>query len=142
MTPYNVPAFIMYRNAVAPTFKLEWEVGERKMLIISVGTGSSTPLGPGAQHPSRSVFEVALGIAGELMNGVAYDQDINCRMVGRCVFGPPLDREVGTLVPDAPLGLSWQIVPSLMSEMMQDQDAARTSRGHDGDPAHEQARHR
>jgi hypothetical protein len=44
-----------------------------------------------------------LGIAGELMNGMAYDQDINCRTTGRCVFGPPLDREVGTLIPNAPL---------------------------------------
>ncbi|HEY8650786.1 MAG TPA: hypothetical protein VIL70_07720, partial [Chthoniobacterales bacterium] len=53
--------------------------------------------------PSRSVFEVAMGIAGELMNGMAYDQDINCRTVGRCIFGPPLDREVGNLVPDVPI---------------------------------------
>lgn len=103
VTPYNVPAFVMYRNAVAPPFNLDWETGERKMLIISVGTGSTPRLGPDAQHPSRSVFEVAVGIAGELMNGMAYDQDINCRTVGRCVFGPPLDREVGALIPDAPI---------------------------------------
>ena len=37
------------------------------------------------------------------MNGMAYDQDINCRTVGRCVFGAPLDREVGNLVPDVPI---------------------------------------
>jgi predicted acylesterase/phospholipase RssA len=103
VTPYNVPAFVLYRNAVALPFKLNWETGERKMLNISIGTGSTPRLGPDAQHPSRSVFEVALGIAGELMNGMAYDQDINCRTTGRCVFGPPLDREVGTLIPNAPL---------------------------------------
>ena len=103
VTPYNMPAFVMYRNAVAPPFKLDWERGERKMLIISIGTGSIPLLGPDAQNPSRSIFEVAMGIAGELMNGMAYDQDINCRTVGRCVFGAPLDREVGNLVPDAPL---------------------------------------
>jgi uncharacterized protein len=94
----------MYRNAVAPPFKLEWERGERKMLIFSIGTGSIPLLGPGARHPSRSITEVAIGIAGELMNGMAYDQDINCRTVGRCIFGPPLDREVGDLVPDVPIG--------------------------------------
>jgi uncharacterized protein len=79
----------MYRMAVAPPFKLEWDVGESKMLVISAGTGSIPRLGSDAQHPSRSVFEVALGIAGELMNGMAYDQDINCRTIGRCVFGAP-----------------------------------------------------
>jgi uncharacterized protein len=103
VTPYNIPAFVMYRNAVLPPFKLEWEKGERKMILISIGTGSTPQLGPTAQNPSRSVFEVAMGIAGELMNGMAYDQDINCRTVGRCVFGPVLDREVWDLVPDAPL---------------------------------------
>ena len=103
VTPYNVPAFVMYRNAVAPPFKLEWERGERKMLLVSIGAGSIPLLGPDAQNPSRSVFEVAMGIAGELMNGMAYDQDINCRTVGRCIFGPPLDREVWDLVPDVPL---------------------------------------
>jgi uncharacterized protein len=56
-----------------------------------------------ARHPSRSIIEVAIGIAGELMNGMAYDQDINCRTVGRCIFGSPLDREVGDLVPDVPI---------------------------------------
>jgi len=73
------------------------------MLIISIGTGSIPLLGPDAKNPSRSVFEVAMWIAGELMNGMAYDQDINCRTVGRCVFGAPLDREVGSLAPDVPI---------------------------------------
>jgi uncharacterized protein len=79
VTPYNTPAFVMYRNAVDPPFKLEWERGERKMLIISIGTSSPPLLGPYARNPSRSVFEAAVGIAVELMNGMAYDQDINCR---------------------------------------------------------------
>jgi hypothetical protein len=91
------------RTAVAPPYKLEWERGERKMLIISIGAGSIPRLGPTAENPSRSIFEVASGIAGELMSGMAYDQDINCRTVGRCVFGAPLDREVGDLVPDVAL---------------------------------------
>jgi hypothetical protein len=33
------------------------------------------------------------------MSQALFDQDINCRTVGRCVVGPPLDREVGDLVP-------------------------------------------
>lgn len=103
VTPYNVPAFVMYRTAVSPPYKLEWKRGERKMLIISISTGSLPRLGRTAQNPSRSIIEVAADISGELMNGMAYDQDINCRTVGRCVFGAPLDREVGDLVPDVPL---------------------------------------
>ncbi len=103
VTPYNVPAFVMYRTAVAPPYKLEWERGERKMLILSIGTGAIPRLGRTAQNPSRSIIEVAADISGELMNGMAYDQDVNCRTVGRCVFGAPLDREVGDLIPAVPL---------------------------------------
>src|SRR6202040_474322 len=55
VTPYNIPAFVMYRTAVAPPFKLEWDRGESKMLIISIGTGSIPLLGPDARNPSRSV---------------------------------------------------------------------------------------
>jgi hypothetical protein len=102
VTPYNIPAFLMYRMVASPPFKLEWELGERKMLIVSLGTGSAPKLGPDAQNPHRTFVEIAASIAGEMMNGMAYDQDINCRTVGRCVFGPPLDREVGTLVPSDP----------------------------------------
>ena len=101
VTPYNIPAFLMYRMAVSLPFRLGWAYGEDKMLVVSLGTGSAPRLGPQAQHPQRSVVEIAASIAGEMMNGMAYDQDINCRTVGRCVFGPPLDREVGTLISDA-----------------------------------------
>lgn len=103
VTPYNIPAFILYRNAVAPPFKLEWNRGESKMLLVSVGTGAIPLLGPDAANPSRTIVKVGMGIAGELMNGMAYDQDINCRTVGRCTFGAPLDREVHDLIPPAPL---------------------------------------
>ena len=27
------------------------------------------------------------------------DQDLNCRTIGRCVYGAPIDREVGDLIP-------------------------------------------
>jgi uncharacterized protein len=34
-----------------------------------------------------------------LMSQAAFDQDINCRTVGRCTYCRPLDSEVGDLVP-------------------------------------------
>jgi hypothetical protein len=33
------------------------------------------------------------------MYGIQVDQDVNCRTVGRCTFGAPLDREILDLVP-------------------------------------------
>ena len=102
-TPYNNPAFQMYRTATAAPFKLCWETGEDKMLIISVGTGSAPQLGQRPYEADRSMVGIAMAIAPEMMSGMAYDQDINCRVVGRCVFGASLDREVGDLIPAQPL---------------------------------------
>src|SRR5882724_1459828 len=36
---------------------------------------------------------------GAVDEGAVVDQDINCRTVGRCVYGAPIDREVGDLIP-------------------------------------------
>lgn len=33
------------------------------------------------------------------MYGIQVDQDVNCRMVGRCTYGVHLDREILDLVP-------------------------------------------
>jgi hypothetical protein len=33
------------------------------------------------------------------MYAMQVDQDINCRTVGRCIFGAPIDRELGDVIP-------------------------------------------
>ena len=33
------------------------------------------------------------------MYSASVDQDINCRMIGRCVYGAEIDREVGDMIP-------------------------------------------
>jgi uncharacterized protein len=98
VTPYNNPAFLMFRNATASPFNLNWDTGEDKLLLLSFGTGSRPALGPDADNANRNLFQIASNIATELMNGMAYDQDINCRTVGRCTFGEALDREVGNMI--------------------------------------------
>src|SRR5690606_14330655 len=41
VTHYNNPAFLMYRMATQKAYGLEWETGEKKLMIVSVGTGSA-----------------------------------------------------------------------------------------------------
>ncbi len=48
----------------------------------------------GSTRPTR-----VAGLPGELMYGIHVEQDINCRTVGRCTYGAPLDREVLDLIP-------------------------------------------
>ena len=98
-TAYNCPAFLLARMVTEPAYGLGWPRGERKLGIVSIGTGSGPVLGATADEPNPNVVSAAVTTLSALMSQALFDQDINCRTVGRCVHGPPLDREVGDLVP-------------------------------------------
>ena len=99
VTPYNNPAFLLYRMATEPAYRLKWSTGERNLLLVSVGTGAAETLGATAAAPNKNIVSTVTGLPGELMYGIQVDQDINCRTVGRCTHGAPLDREILDLVP-------------------------------------------
>lgn len=94
VTPYNNPAFLMYRMATQPSYNLNWETGENNLLIISVGTGSAPT--EGEYH---NLLGSLKGLPTNLMYAMQVDQDINCRTVGRCTFGAPIDRELNYMIP-------------------------------------------
>lgn len=99
VTPYNNPAFLLYRMATLPEYRLGWEQGEKEMMLISVGTGSGPTAGATVADPSASMMENAKGVPSALMYAAQVDQDINCRTVGRCVHGARIDRELCDLIP-------------------------------------------
>jgi hypothetical protein len=99
VTPYNNPAFLLYRFATEPAYRLNWKKGERQLLLVSVGTGAAPSLGAGPSNPDRNIGSTLLSVPGTLMYGVAVDQDINCRAVGRCTYGDVIDRELLDMIP-------------------------------------------
>ena len=99
VTPYNNPAFVLYRFATDPAYRLNWPKGERNLLLVSVGTGAAPTTGATAEDPESNMLSTGLGIPGALMYGTLVDQDINCRAVGRCTFGSVIDRELLDMVP-------------------------------------------
>jgi uncharacterized protein len=100
VTPYNNPAFLLYRMATQPSYNLNWERGEEKMLIVSVGTGAAP-----SEGEYRNLLDVATGIPNNLMYAMQVDQDVNCRTIGRCTYGDEIDREIGTMISDQPLSV-------------------------------------
>ena len=101
VTPHNNPTWLLYRMATEPGYNLNWARGEDKMLVISVGTGSS-PKGDDGVLLERSVMGRLLGsakIPGALIQSSMVDQDTNCRHIGRCVSGAVLDSEIGDMIP-------------------------------------------
>jgi hypothetical protein len=102
VTPHNNPAFLLYRMATEPAYRLNWQPGERNLFLLSVGTGAAESLGATAAAPNKNIVSNLAGLPGDLMYGIQVDQDINCRTVGRCTYGPRLDNEVLDLIPREP----------------------------------------
>ncbi len=101
VTPYNNPAFLLYRMATVSAYNLDWETGESNLLLVSVGTGAAPKLDTNVSGAGKFLLTNAALIPGALMYGSLVDQDINCRVTGRCVHGAPIDSELGDLIPAA-----------------------------------------
>jgi uncharacterized protein len=110
LTPYNNPAFLLVRMATAKPYRLGWETGEDKLLVMSVGTGSAPKLDAEVYSGGKNLFSNLVNFPAALMYGAQIDQDINCRVIGRCIHGgefdlelgrcdTDIDREIGDLIP-------------------------------------------
>ena len=95
LTPYNNPAFLLFRMATQPAYRLKWKTGEQNLLLVSVGTGAAAGVTDAVE---RNIVGNMQNLPSELMYGIQVEQDINCRTLGRCVHGSEIDREMGNLV--------------------------------------------
>lgn len=101
-TVYNNPSFLLFRMAVEPAYRLGWATGERELLVVSVGTGSAPVLGTTVEDPETNLVAAALNTLSALMSQASVDQDVNCRVIGRCSYGGIVDREIHDLMADDP----------------------------------------
>jgi predicted acylesterase/phospholipase RssA len=113
MTPYNNPAFLLYRMATSEAYRLNWASGEGQLLLVSIGTGQAASAGPDAESGHRNLFANIANIPGNLMYAATVEQDLSCRTIGRCVYGAPIDREVGDLVPRNEQGIPISLAQDL-----------------------------
>ena len=95
LTPYNNPAFLIARMATHPAYRLNWSTGEQNLLVMSVGTGSAATADADVDGGGKNAFSNLVSFPGALMYGSAVDQDINCRIIGRCIHGGEFDKELG-----------------------------------------------
>jgi len=99
LTPYNNPSFLLARMATTKQYNLDWDADENNLLVMSVGTGSAPKVDAEVYSSGKSAFTNLANFPAALMYGAQVDQDINCRTMGRCVYGAPIDRELGDLIP-------------------------------------------
>ncbi len=97
ITMYNNPAFQAFLMATIAPYKMEWPVGEDKLLVVSIGTGTSPQANADLEPGEMNVMYNATSIPSALMSAALNEQDLLCRVFGHCLAGDELDREVGDL---------------------------------------------
>jgi patatin-like phospholipase/acyl hydrolase len=98
ITMYNNPSFQAFLMATVEPFNLNWSVGQEKMLIVSVGTGTSPDANADLRPDEMNVLYNASSLPSALMFAALNEQDFLCRVFGSCLAGDPLDREMGDMI--------------------------------------------
>jgi patatin-like phospholipase/acyl hydrolase len=98
ITMYNNPAFQAFLMATVETYNLNWPAGEDKLLVVSVGTGTSPDANLNLQPGEMNLLYNAASLPSALMFAASNEQDFLCRVFGKCLAGDPLDREVGDMI--------------------------------------------
>jgi uncharacterized protein len=98
ITMYNNPSFQALLMATVEPFNLNWPTGEDKILLVSVGTGTSPYANADLRPGEMNVLYNATSIPSALMFAALNEQDFLCRVFGKCLAGDPLDKEVGDMI--------------------------------------------
>ncbi len=98
ITMYNNPSFQTFLMATLAPYKLGWETGADKMLMISLGTGTCPEANEDLSPGDMNLLYNAQSLPSALMNAALNEQDILCRSFGKCLYGDAIDREIGDLI--------------------------------------------
>ncbi|MCB1859037.1 MAG: patatin-like phospholipase family protein [Gammaproteobacteria bacterium] len=114
ITMYNNPAFQTFLMATLGPYRLNWETGADKMLIISLGTGTSPDANNDLSPGEMNLIYNATSLPSALMLAALNEQDTLCRIFGRCLNGEELDREIGDLI-DRDGSIHWPLQEKLFT---------------------------
>ena len=98
VTMYNNPAFQAFLMATVEPFNLNWSASESKLLVVSVGSGTSPYANADLRPDEMNVLYNATSIPSALMFAALNEQDFLCRTFGKCLAGDALDREIGDMI--------------------------------------------
>lgn len=110
LTPHNNPALKLFQMATLPEYRLEWSSGVDRMLLVSVGTGRVENLSDTIDANGTGIWRTAGAAPGWLMAGASAENDLMCRMLGECRFGPKIDNEVGCVTSNRRYGKLFSYV--------------------------------
>lgn len=97
ITMYNNPVFQAFLMATVEPYKMGWATGEDQLLVVSVGTGTSPKANADLAPDEMNLVYNASSLPSALMFAALNEQDLLCRVFGKCLAGDPLDREIHDL---------------------------------------------
>ncbi len=97
LTMYNNPAFQLFLMSTLDAYRLGWHTGEDRLLLVSVGTGAAANANADLLPGDMNLLYNASSIPAALMYAASNEQDLLCRVFGRCRHGSGLDLEVGDI---------------------------------------------
>ena len=97
VSAYNNPALIAFLFAALPEYRINWETGEDRLLVVSAGTGACRKY-PMKKSPHRmNLLEQAEFAFNLTIDSLVMHEDLLCRLWGKCLCGPQIDSEIGDL---------------------------------------------
>lgn len=98
ITMYNNPAFQLFLMATTAPYNLCWKTGSDDLLLVSIGTGTSSLANKDLQAGQMNLLYNAASIPAALMSAALRQQDFLCRVFGECRYGTAIDREIGDMI--------------------------------------------
>jgi hypothetical protein len=108
ITPFNNPALIAVLTATLPQYRIGWPTGREALHVISVGTGTTRAHLPSKLAEKINLIDQFDFLVPALIDAAAVQQDLLCRILGDCLFGERIDRELGDVATPTLLGAAEQ----------------------------------
>lgn len=97
ITPYNNPALLAAMMTTLPSYGVAWPTGCDKLSLISIGTGVRRAKMRRLFSKQVNLFDQLGHAIPALITATALEQDVICRILGNCVHGESIDREIGRI---------------------------------------------
>jgi len=126
ITPFNNPSLIAVLIATMPQYRIGWPTGRNKIHLVSIGTGQERDHLPPKGAEDITVMDQLEWMAPALIDAAALQQDMLCRVLGDCLYGAPIDREVGALGTPSLLSAQEQKFSYVRYDKLLDDSAPRS----------------
>jgi uncharacterized protein len=120
ITTYNNPSFQSFLMATTEPYNVNWPAGEDRLLVVSIGTGTSSDANSDLNPEEMNLLYNAGSIPSALMFAALNEQDFLCRTFGNCLAGDPIDREVGDMI-----GKKGPVTPKLFTYLRYNAELTR-----------------